>query len=202
MVTNKMIRTEEDYRAAMDRIDEIFDAPAGTPEGEELDLLVHLIEVYEAARYPIPLPDPVAAIEFRMEQQELTQRDLIPYIGSRSKVSEVLSGKRQITMRMARALNQHLGISAEVLLQEGGASFDDSLEGVEWERFPLCGNGATRVGQKDDALSGLRGRVGARFDGERRWTTGRHTTAISSQRASEGETRIPTGTHCRLGVGG
>lgn len=138
MVTNKMIRTEEDYRAAMNRIDEIFDAPADTPAGEELDLLVHLVEVYEAERFPIPLPDPISAIEFRMEQQELTQRDLIPYIGSRSKVSEVLSGKRPITMRMARALHQHLGISAEVLLQETGASFDDSLEGVEWERFPLA----------------------------------------------------------------
>lgn len=138
MVTNKMIRTEEDYRAAMNRIDEIFDAPADTPAGEELDLLVHLVEVYEAERFPIPLPDPISAIEFRMEQQGLTQRDLIPYIGSRSKVSEVLSGKRQITMRMARALNQHLGIPAEALLQESGASFDDSLEGVEWERFPLA----------------------------------------------------------------
>lgn len=137
MVT-KMIRTYEDHQAAMNRIDEIFDAPAGSTEGDELDLLVHLVEVYEADRYPIPLPDPIAAIEFRMEQQGLTQRDLIPYIGSRPKVSEVLSGKRQITIRMARALHQHLGISAEVLLQETGASFDDSLEGVKWERFPLA----------------------------------------------------------------
>lgn len=138
MITNKMIRTDEDHQAAMDRIDEIFGAPPGTPKGEELALLVHLVAVYEAERYPIPLPDPIAAIEFRMEQQELTQRDLIPYIGSRSKVSEVLSGKRQITMRMARALHQHLGISAEVLLQETGVSFDDSLEGIKWERFPLA----------------------------------------------------------------
>ena len=138
MVTNKMIRTDEDYQAAMDRIDEIFDAPAGSSEGDELDLLVHLVEVYETERYPIPPPDPIAAIEFRMEQQGLTQRDLIPYIGSRSKVSEVLSGKRPITMRMARALHQHLGISAEVLLQEADASIDESLEGVAFDRFPLA----------------------------------------------------------------
>ena len=138
MVTNKMIRTDEDYQAAMDRIDEIFDAPAGSSKGDELDLLVHLVEVYEAERYPIPPPDPIAAIEFRMEQQGLTQRDLIPYIGSRSKVSEVLSGKRSITMRMARALHQHLGIPAEVLLQETGASFNDALESVAFERFPLA----------------------------------------------------------------
>ena len=133
----KPIRTEQDYKATMRRIEEIFDSAPGTPEGDELDLLVYLVEKYEEVRYQIPLPDPIAAIEFRMDQQGLTQRDLIPYIGSRSKVSEVLSGKRSITMRMARALNQHLGISAEVLLQETGVSFDDSLEGIEWERFPL-----------------------------------------------------------------
>ena len=137
MVT-KMIRTNEDHQAAMNRIDEIFDAPAGTPEGDELDLLVHLVEVYEAEHDPIEPPDPISAIEFRMEQQGLTQRDLIPYIGSRSKVSEILSGKRLITLRMARALHQHLGISAEVLLQEPSTSFDDSLGGINWERFPLA----------------------------------------------------------------
>ena len=143
MVTNKMIRTEEDYRAAMDRIDVIFDASADSPEGEELDLLVHLVEVYEAERYPIPLPDPIAAIEFRMEQQGLSQRDLIPYIGSRPKVSEVLSGKRSISMSMARALHKHLGISADVLLQETGTTFEDTetfedlYEGLAFERFPL-----------------------------------------------------------------
>ena len=91
----KPIRTEQDYKATMRRIEEIFDSAPGTPEGDELDLLVYLVEKYEEVRYQIPLPDPIAAIEFRMDQQGLTQRDLIPYIGSRSKVSEVLSGKRQ-----------------------------------------------------------------------------------------------------------
>ena len=66
-----MIRTEEDYKAAMDRIDEIFHAPADTPEGDELDLLVRLVEVYESERYPIPPPDPISAIEFRREQEGL-----------------------------------------------------------------------------------------------------------------------------------
>ena len=137
MIT-KMIRTEEDYQAAMTRIDEIFDSLTGTPEGDELDLLVHLVEVYEGERYQIAPPDPISAIEFRMEQQGLTQRDLIPFIGSRPKVSEVLSGKRPITMRMARALHQHLGIAAEVLLQEVGGAIDDSLEDVAFDRFPLA----------------------------------------------------------------
>ena len=137
MVT-KLIKTDEEHQAALNRIDEIFDAAAGSEEGDELDLLVRLVEMYEGERYPIPLPDPILAIKFRMEQQNLKQRDLIPYIGSRSKVSEVLSGKRPITMGMARALHRHLGIPAEVLLQESGMSLDDSLEGVAWDRFPIA----------------------------------------------------------------
>ena len=169
-MVNKLIKTDEEYQAALNRIDELFDAPAGTEEGDKLDLLVHLVEVYEGERYPIPPPDPISAIEFRMEQQALTQRDLIPYIGSRSKVSEVLSGKRPITMRMARALHQHLSISAEVLLQEPGASFDDSLEEVEWERFPLAEMARRdwikkRPSYKDCAeyfVRGLMDRAGAR----------------------------------------
>ena len=136
MVT-KLIKTDEDYKDAMNRIDEIFDSLTGTPDGDELDLLVHLVEVYEAERYPIDPPDPISAIEFRMDQQGLTPRDLIPYIGSRSKVSEVLSGKRAISMSMARSLHKHLGISAEVLLQEPGATFDESPEIKDAERFPL-----------------------------------------------------------------
>ena len=134
----KLIQTQKDYNAAMARIEDIFHAPAGTPEGDELDLLVHLVEVYETDRYPIDPPDPIAAIEFRMEQQGLTPRDLVPYIGSRSKVSEILAGKRAISMSMARALHQHLGISAEVLLQEPGASLEESCEDVAYERFPLA----------------------------------------------------------------
>ena len=123
----RSIRTEEEYEAALARIDEIFDAEMGTAEGEELDELADLVESYEDKHYPIGLPDPISAIEFRMDQAGLTQRDLIPYIGSRSKVSEVLSGKRDLTMSMARALHEHLGIPADVLLQKPGAEFDVAL---------------------------------------------------------------------------
>ena len=133
----RSIRTEEDYKEALARIDEIFNAEKGTSEGEELDELVDLVELYEDKHYPIGLPDPISAIEFRMEQADLTQRDLIPYIGSRAKVSEVLSGKRDITMSMARALHEHLGIPADVLLQEPGAAFDSTFEEIEPRRFPL-----------------------------------------------------------------
>ena len=133
----KPVRTEMDYKAALARIDALMDAESDTPEGEELDVLVDLVEHYEAKRVPIGRPSAVAAIEFRMEQAGLTQRDLVPFIGSRAKVSEVLSGRRQLTMTMARALHEHLGIPAEVLLQQSGASLAEPLAGIEWNRFPL-----------------------------------------------------------------
>lgn len=133
----KPIRTEADYKAALARVDMLMDAEPGTPEGEELDILADLIDHYEAKHVPMGFPSPIAAIEFRMEQAGLTHRDLVPFIGSRAKVSEVLSGKRQLTMPMARALHEHLGIPAEVLLQEPGATLGEPLAGLEWERFPL-----------------------------------------------------------------
>ena len=123
----RTIRTEEEYEAALARIDEIFDAEVGSAEDEELDELADLVESYEDKHYPIGMPDPVSAIEFRMDQANLSQRDLIPYIGSSAKVAEVLSGKREITLSMARALHEHLGIPADVLLQRPGAEIDSQL---------------------------------------------------------------------------
>ena len=119
MVNVNPIRTEEDYDAALARMDEIFFADIGTTEGDERDILFDLIEAYEDKHYPIDPPsDPIVAIEFEMDQRGLSPSDLIPYIGSSRKVSEVLSRKRDITMPMARALHKHLGIPAETLLQE------------------------------------------------------------------------------------
>ena len=135
MVSVRPIRTEKDYAAALARIDEIFDAEAGMPQSDELDLLVDLVELYESRHVPMGYPDPIAAIEFRMDQAGLTQRDLIPFIGSRAKVSEVLSGKRPITMTMARALHGHLGIPAEVLLRQPNT--EGSPADVDPRRFPL-----------------------------------------------------------------
>jgi HTH-type transcriptional regulator/antitoxin HigA len=133
----KAIRSEADYQAALARIDALMDAEPGTREGDELDVLTDLVEHYEERHVPIGFPSPVAAIEFRLEQAGLTQRDLIPFIGSRAKVSEVLAGKRALTMPMARALHEHFGIPAEVLLQQPGATFDSEFETLDWERFPL-----------------------------------------------------------------
>ena len=82
----KLIRTEEDHRQALARIDEIFDAEEGTRESDELEVLVELVKSYESKTVPVGFPDPISAIKFRMDQANLTQRDLIPYIGSRAKV--------------------------------------------------------------------------------------------------------------------
>jgi len=134
----RAIRSDADYAAALARIDELMDAEPGTAEGEELDVLADLVEHYEEKLFPMGYPDPVAAIRFRMEQSGLTPRDLIPIIGSRAKVSEVLSGKRALTMPMARALHNNLGVPADVLLQQPGGELPSALDGVEWERFPLA----------------------------------------------------------------
>jgi HTH-type transcriptional regulator/antitoxin HigA len=114
-----------------------MNAEPGTPEGEELDVLTDLVEHYEEKHVPMGFPSAIAAIEFRLEQAGLSPRALIPFIGSRAKVSEVLSGKRQVTMPMARALHEHFGIPADVLLQRAGAKFTESMETLEWHRFPL-----------------------------------------------------------------
>lgn len=125
MASIKPIRSEKDYEAALARISELMDAEPDSPEGNELDVLVDLVELYESKNVPMGYPNPIAAIEFRMEQASLSPRDLVSFIGSRAKVSEVLSGKRAITMPMARALHEHLGIPADVLLREPDVDLDD-----------------------------------------------------------------------------
>ncbi len=116
------IRTEADYETALARIDELMNAEPGSPGGHELEVLVNLVDLYESRHEPIGYPDPVAAIEFRMQQAGLSPRNLILCIGSRAKVYEVLSGKRAITMPMARALHEHLGIPTDVLLRRPDAT--------------------------------------------------------------------------------
>ena len=122
------ILTEEDYDRALTRLDKIFQANIGTPEGDERDALFDLIEEYENEHYPVAPPGVIGAIEFYMDQHGLIEDDLIPLIGSRQKVVEVLSGKRNITVSMARALHKRLGISTETLLQETPTSIGASSE--------------------------------------------------------------------------
>ncbi len=134
----KAIRSEADYKAALARIDALMEADADTPEGDELDVLADLVELYEDKHVPMGYPSPLGAIRFRMDQAGLSPRDLIPFLGTRAKVSEVLSGKRPLTMQMARALHANLGIPADVLLQQPGGELPSALDGIEWERFPLA----------------------------------------------------------------
>ena len=135
MSTIKPVRSEADYEAALARIDELMDAQAGSPEGEELDILVDLVELYETKHEPMEYPSPIAAIEFRMDQAGLSPHDLVPFIGSRAEVSEILSGKRAITIPIARALHEHLGLPADILLQEPSPTFDEPLTSSEWSSF-------------------------------------------------------------------
>ena len=137
MTTVHLIRTEADYKSALARAEQLMEAEAGTPQGDELEHLAMVIEAYEDKHHPIGLPDPISAIQFRMEQEGMTNKDLAPYIGSSGKVSEVLSGKRDLTLSMIRALHTHLGIPAEVLIQEAGGTIPEDVEGLEWGRFPV-----------------------------------------------------------------
>jgi HTH-type transcriptional regulator/antitoxin HigA len=120
MMEPKVLKTEVDYEAALAHVETLMDAEPGSPEEEELEVFALLIETYEKAHHPIELPDPIEAIKFRMEQQGLIQKDLAPYLGSQSRVSEVLNRKRPLSLSMIRALHEGLGIPAEVLLQEPG----------------------------------------------------------------------------------
>ena len=110
------IKTEEDYAAALVKIEQLFDAAPGTAAGDRLEVLATLVEVYEDEHYSIPEPDPIEAINYYMESRDLTRKDLEPFIGSRARVSEVLSRKRPLTLPMIRRLNTGLGISAKVLI--------------------------------------------------------------------------------------
>jgi len=116
-----IIKTEEDYNKALMLIEELMDKDPeeDSEEGEKLNLLTALVQDYESKLFPESLPDPIDAILFRMEQQNLKPSDLVLYIGSRSKVSEVLSRKRSLTLSMMRALEAGLGIPAKVLLDLG-----------------------------------------------------------------------------------
>ena len=143
----KPIKNEEDFEWALEEIEAYFDASAGSDEADYRDVLAILVEKYEEENYPVDLPSPIDAIRFRMDQLGLNQKDMVPYLGSLSKVSEVLSGKRSLTMKMARALNAGLGISADILLQDMSVQNFDELSGFNFDRFPISdmeNNGAFR----------------------------------------------------------
>ena len=114
----KAIKTETDYKIALDRLKSIFHADADTPNGDEAEVLSILIEKYEDEHYPIGMPDPIEAIKFRMEQMGMNQKDLAEVVGFTSRVSEILNRKRKLTLNMIRKLSATLQIPTEVLVQE------------------------------------------------------------------------------------
>lgn len=114
----KLIKTESDYQNALKRLEMIFDAPIGTAESDEADILGLMIDEYEKKHYPIEAPDPIEAIKIRMEELHLKQIDLINEIGGKSRVSEILNKKRKLTVDMIRNLTKRLNLSPELLITD------------------------------------------------------------------------------------
>jgi HTH-type transcriptional regulator / antitoxin HigA len=114
----KPIKTEIDYRDALKRLEEIFDAELGTSESDELEILGLMVDDYENKHYPIDAPDPIEAIKIRMEEMQLKQVDLIPEIGGKSRVSEILNRKRRLTVEMIRKLATRLNLSSNLLIKD------------------------------------------------------------------------------------
>jgi HTH-type transcriptional regulator / antitoxin HigA len=112
------IKTETDYKEALKRMEQIFDAEIGTVESDEADILGLMLDEYEKKHYPITSPDPIEAIKIRMEEMQLKQIDLINEIGGKSRVSEVLNRKRKLTVEMIRNLTKRLNLSSEILISE------------------------------------------------------------------------------------
>jgi HTH-type transcriptional regulator/antitoxin HigA len=113
-----ILKSEKEYRQALNRLEELFSAKKGTKEGKELELLALLIDVYEKEHHPIALPDPIEAIKFRMEQMGYKQKDLAAVLGLKSRVSEILNRKRKLNLDMIRKIHDQLDVPTEVLIRE------------------------------------------------------------------------------------
>lgn len=138
-VSIRPIRGEEDYQRALARVEALIESARSDEELDELDVWATLIDRYETQHDPIDPPSPVEAIRFRMEQAGLEPRDLVPYLGNRARVSEVLAGKRALTLAMIRALTEHLGIPAQSLIGAGQPHPPNSQPTLlDWRRFPLA----------------------------------------------------------------
>src|SRR3989337_2168783 len=117
----KPIRSEADYQAALKEIENLMESQPGTPEGDRMEVLVTLVEAYEAKHFPIPEPDdPVEVLEYYMESRGLNRSDLIAYLGSKERVSEVLNHKRRLSLQMIQRLHTGLGIPADLLVGKHG----------------------------------------------------------------------------------
>ena len=126
-MTLKPIKSEADYAAALQEIARLWDAEPDTPESDTLEILVTLVEVYEKEHYDLPSPDPIAALEYFMESRGWARKQLEPFIGSRGRVSEILSRKRPLTLAMIRRLEQATGIPGSILIQPYETEQDDLI---------------------------------------------------------------------------
>jgi HTH-type transcriptional regulator/antitoxin HigA len=114
----KLIKTEEDYQIALEKLDKIFDAAEGTPDSDQADILALLIDDYENIHYPIEAPDPIEAIKIRMEEMQLKQKDIAAALGGKNRASEILNRKRKLTVDMIRNLTESLSLSASLLIKD------------------------------------------------------------------------------------
>jgi len=114
----KLIKTEEDYQIALEKLDKIFDAAEGTPDSDQADILALLIDEYESFHYPIEAPDPIEAIKIRMEEMQLKQKDIASALGGKNRASEILNRKRKLTVDMIRNLTESLNLSASLLIED------------------------------------------------------------------------------------
>ncbi|HZJ73954.1 MAG TPA: transcriptional regulator [Perlabentimonas sp.] len=113
-----LLKTNKDYENALKKMEHLFDAPMGTPESDEADILALVIDDYEKKHFPIEAPDPIEAIKIRMEEMQLKQSDLINEMGGKNRVSEVLNRKRKLTIEMIRNLTSRLNLSANILVKD------------------------------------------------------------------------------------
>lgn len=132
--TIKPIRTEADYEAALSRVDQLMGSKPGTEDFDDLCVLTELVESFEAKQYPIEAPNPIDAIKFRLEQLGQSNRDLLPIMGTHGRISEVMNGKRPLSLQMIRGLHAHFGIPADVLIQEPASELPDE---IDYRSFPI-----------------------------------------------------------------
>lgn len=157
----KIIKTKEDHIHALQLIEELVDRDPelGSADADRLTLLTALVKDYESKNFPEHLPDPIEAIKFRMEQADLKPADLVPYIGTAGRVSEILSGKRQLTLEMVRALSTGLGIPAKVLIQKPSRDFEsqnwDTVLVQTMERRGYFGKKTLKEHDKSELVNGF-----------------------------------------------
>ncbi|EFK1738221.1 hypothetical protein AW119_05975 [Escherichia coli] len=187
----KVIKTEQQHQDYLERIHSLMlmMPPTRSEEHEELELLITIVEAYENSKYPIEPPDPIDAILFRMHEKGLKQVDLVPYLGTRSRVSEILSRKRPLTVSMIKALSIGLGISTDTLIGINSDDNQSNEEGVDWSKFPLkeminrgwiSENGSALKSSAEDIIKGFINQLG--------WQSG----SLSFKRTLSGDAYSPS----------